>query len=240
MSDNTSNPEHNPVWGDPFQTVLDHLEENGIRYFCKREERRISFTMDSGTALMKCVFFFDKTGDVFQIRIKYPILVKEKFRPVAMEFLTRANFGLVIGSFETDLKDGEILFHSSYLMHEGRLEEKTIARLFCTSLGTADRYFPSLMRVLFAGETPAEAVDLAELDKFESLKIPVNPKSKPRSRRTNPLSKKSPRIPKPEDDHLTLETPTQDAPPPTPPTPRTEEQNGHEGDNKEGGGHDAA
>ncbi len=31
-------------------------------------------------------------------------------------------------------------------------------------MGTADRYFPALMRTLVGGETPADAIFLAELD----------------------------------------------------------------------------
>jgi len=128
--------------GRPFQALIDHFDANGIRYSTNREERRAWFTMNSGSALQKCSFRFDKTGDVLQIYIQYPVLVKEKFRPAAMEFITRANYGLVIGNFEMDAKDGEIRYHASHLMEENILTEETIRRLFWTAMGTADRYFP--------------------------------------------------------------------------------------------------
>ena len=72
MSDDHSNPneDHNPIYGDPFQVLLDHFEAHKIRYSSKRLERRAWFTMNSGHALQKCIFRFDKTGDVLQIFIQ--------------------------------------------------------------------------------------------------------------------------------------------------------------------------
>lgn len=237
MSDDT----HNPIFGDPFDALIAHFETHGIRYSSKREERRAWFTMNSGSALQKCTFFFDKKGHVLQIRIQYPVLVKEKFRPAAMEFITRANYGLVIGNFEMDCTDGEVRYHISHLMEEGRLEDETIKRLFTTGMGTADRYFPALMRVLFAGETPEDAVDLAELHKFEpeeespSKKAPA-PKAKGKAKkpaakraRKTPENTQAPTSSKPED-HPACDSPAQPTPPPIPPAPSSENQSGQDGE----------
>jgi hypothetical protein len=245
---------HNPIYGDPIVALIAHFEAHDIQYSCKREERRAWFTMNSGSALQKCSFRFDKTGDVLQILIQYPLMVKEKFRPAAMEFITRANYGLVIGNFEMDCNDGEVRYHVSHLMEHGRLEDETIQRLFGTGMGTADRYFPALMRVLFAGETPSEAVDLAELHKFEgedrpskkapAAKAPGTPSSpkKPRAKR----ARKAPPAPpsgssaKSQDDHPTPDSTSQATPPPIPPSPHAEGQDGRPGIEGEGGDRKAA
>jgi hypothetical protein len=44
------------------------------------------------------------------------------------------------------------------------LEDEVIRRIIGSALSTADRYFPAYMRVLFGGDTPEDAVFLAELD----------------------------------------------------------------------------
>ena len=239
-----SDDNHNPIYGDPFDVLIAHFETNGIRFSSNREKRRAWFTMNSGSALQKCTFGFDRTGDVLQIRIQYPVLAKEKFRPLAMEFITRANYGLVIGNFEMDLKDGEIRYHTSHLMKEGQLDDETIQRLFSTAMGTADRYFPALMRVLFAGETPEDAVDLAELHKFETEEVAApkhvptrqskgKSKSPKRSRAKRPSKEKAnppaTNPPKP-DDHPSCDSPAQDTPPQIPPAPRSEDQSGQDGE----------
>ena len=68
----------------------------------------------------------------------------------------------------------------------GALEDKLIGGLFLTCMATSDRYFPALMRVMFGGSTPADAVYLSELDvhsaAIESGAASSAPaKSKPRS-----------------------------------------------------------
>jgi hypothetical protein len=228
-----SEDNHTPAHGDPFQVLLDHFEENGIKYSSSREKRRAWFTMNSGSALQKCTFGFDRTGDVLQIRIQYPVLAKEKFRPLANEFITRANYGLVIGNFEMDVKDGEIRYHVSHLMEDGRLTDESIRRLFGTAMGTADRYFPALMRVLFAGETPIEAIDLAELHKFD-VEEPAKPKTLgSKIKGTSPSSKtprakrhRKSRSSKQNAEQSTLDLPSKN-PPPAPPA-HPQDQSGDE------------
>jgi hypothetical protein len=246
MSDNTPDNESNSIWGDPFQALIDHFEAHGIRYSSKREERRAWFTMNSGSALQKCSFRFDKTGDVLQIFIQYPVMVKERFRPAAMEFITLANYGLVIGNFEMDAKDGEIRYHVSHLMEENILTDETIRRLFATAMGTADRYFPALMRVLFAGETPEDAVDLAELDKFadesSTSKKPTSGQRSSTGKADKKTRSKRPRKPsskthrggesKPQEDQPTSDSPAQSTPPPILPAPTSEAQGETQGGNE--------
>jgi hypothetical protein len=221
-----SEDNHTPAYGDPFQVLIDHFDENGIKYSSNREKRRAWFTMNSGSALQKCTFGFDRTGDVLQIRIQYPVLAKDKFRPLANEFITRANYGLVIGNFEMDVKDGEIRYHVSHLMEDGRLTDETIRRLFGTAMGTADRYFPALMRVLFAGETPEDAVDLAELDKFAE-EIRAKGKSDVKKAKGESPSAKKPRAkraPKRPESNQPSAQPTLDFTPPPPPAPNSQDQ----------------
>ena len=142
-----------------------------------------------------------------------------------------------------DCKDGEVRYHVSHLMEDGKLEDATIQSLFGTAMGTADRYFPALMRVLFAGETPAEAIDLAELHKFESedqsskkapgAKASSTPSAprKPRAKRSRKAPPVTPAesLPKPQDEHSAPDTPSQGTPPHIPPSPHAEGQDSRPG-----------
>ena len=245
---NNSN-EHNPIYGDPFQALIDHFEAHDIRFSCNREERRIWFSMNSGNALQKCSFRFNTNGDVLQIHIQYPVMIQERFRPAAMEFITRANYGLVIGNFEMDCNDGEIRYHISHVMEEGRLEDQTIQHLFGTGMGTADRYVPALMRVLFAGETPSEAVDLAELHRFEEDDHPsrsateapasrapaASKKTRAKRSRKTPPTAVSGTSAKSEGDHSIPDCTSQATPSSMPPSSQTEGQESHPGNDGEGG-----
>ncbi len=80
------------------------------------------------------------------------------------EVVTRANHKLVLGRFDYDMDEGRLLFHVGHAFGERGLDDQTIGRLLATAIFTSDRYFPALMRTLVGGETPADAVYLAELD----------------------------------------------------------------------------
>ena len=97
---------------------------------------------------------------------------------------------------------GDIDLH---LIGEGRLEDEVIRRIIGSALSTADRYFPAYMRVLFGGDTPEDAVFLAELDlntqdtesEPASAESPTPPtpkasKRKPRKKRGKPSSSDTP------------------------------------------------
>lgn len=85
----------------------------------------------------------------------------EKRQAVA-EFITRANYGLIIGNFEMDFSDGEIRYKTSIDIEGGELAPQMIKSLIYANVLTMDRYFPGIMSVIYAGTDPAEAIDRVE------------------------------------------------------------------------------
>jgi hypothetical protein len=152
-------------FGTPFQSLVDHCKANELNFAIFREEKRIRLNICRRHALYTCHLRISNDDEIFQIHMNYPVLAKdEKMRPSVTEFFTRVNYGLVLGAFEVDLRDGEARYHISHLIGDGRLEDEVIRRIIGSALSTADRYFPAYMRVLFGGDTPEDAVFLAELD----------------------------------------------------------------------------
>jgi hypothetical protein len=197
MNDANTTPDQNSIYGDPYEILINHFRENELRFRHDPEKRTASLTMQSRSGvLLKCRFRFDGTGEVLQIDLQYPLMIEERFRTIVAEFLTRANRGLVVGGFQFDFEDGELIFHCSQILDEGKLTDEIIARLFRTSLTTSSRYWGGLMSVLYAGNTPRDAVDLCELYRFEDesedepqdfmapeIIPPAKPKSAPRRAR---------------------------------------------------------
>ena len=193
-------------FGTPFQALVDHCEANELSFAIFREEKRIRLNICRRHALYTCHLRISNDDEIFQIHMNYPVLAKDqKMRPSVTEFFTRVNYGLVLGAFELDLRDGEARYHISHIIGEGRLEDEVIRRIIGSALSTADRYFPAYMRVLFGGDTPEDAVFLAELDlntqetesETASAETPAPPapkasKRKPRKKRGKPGNSDSP------------------------------------------------
>lgn len=92
-----------------------------------------------------------------------PVYVPETLRAIFNEFITRANFGLIIGNFEMDLDDGETRYKTSVDL-EGRDPTPTLLRqLLYMNVTTMDKYLPGLLAVL-NGAAPLEALYQVEAD----------------------------------------------------------------------------
>jgi hypothetical protein len=85
----------------------------------------------------------------------------ERRLPVA-EFLTRANYGLIIGNFEMDMNDGEIRYKTSIDVQGDRLSTAMVDHLVRISVNMMDKYFPGITAVIEEGTDPATAIEAIE------------------------------------------------------------------------------
>lgn len=86
----------------------------------------------------------------------------EEVRPAIAEFITRANYGLRIGNFEMDYSDGEIRYKSSVDFEGFELTLALIRNTVYPAVQTMDHYLVGLMRVMYGGQTPYEAINEIE------------------------------------------------------------------------------
>ena len=91
----------------------------------------------------------------------YPLKVPENKRIAAAEYLTRANYGLFVGNFELDFRDGEVRFKTS-VDAEDVDAAPLIKRIVYTNVVMADKYFHGLMQVIYSEVEPKLAVEHAE------------------------------------------------------------------------------
>jgi len=87
-----------------------------------------------------------------------PVSVPEERRLPMAEFLTRANYGLIIGNFELDLSDGEIRYKTSIDVEEDRLSVALIRSLVYANVLTMDRYLPGIVSIICGEMSPARAI----------------------------------------------------------------------------------
>ena len=86
----------------------------------------------------------------------------EEKRPALAEYITRANFGLLIGNFEMDFSDGEIRFKTSVDIEDSTLTHKFIQNLIYMNVLMMDKYLPGIMSVIYANSKPADAIAQVE------------------------------------------------------------------------------
>lgn len=92
----------------------------------------------------------------------YPVRTPQSKLNVVAEFITRANYGMIVGNFELDYTDGEIRYKTSIDLEDVRSIKALVRHAIYANVLTMDKYFPGLMRVLYAGIEPAVAIDEVE------------------------------------------------------------------------------
>jgi len=91
-----------------------------------------------------------------------PVRADSAHRAAAAEYLTRANFGLVLGNFEMDYADGEIRYKTSIDVEGAELLPELIRHVVYANVQAMDMYLSGLILVLADGATPEQAVARAE------------------------------------------------------------------------------
>jgi hypothetical protein len=87
-----------------------------------------------------------------------PTSVPDDKRVAMAEFVARANYGLIIGNFEMDFRDGELRYKTSIDVEGDELTSPLVRSLVYANVAMMDQYLPGILAVLYGGTTPEDAI----------------------------------------------------------------------------------
>lgn len=144
-----------------------------IREFFKKakwsyQENRARSTFSGGISLkaasaISSIRFYLTIRD--QILISYAVIPQKAIRNISsvLEFLARANYGLVLGNFEIDMDDGEIRY--KHCIHAAGLKEDigpAIEELLFLPCNMIEKYGEGLLAVIYGGQSAKDAIEAIE------------------------------------------------------------------------------
>jgi hypothetical protein len=167
MSDNNNMPEENAPEENAnsafaLQTLERFLEEDGWHPTPLNDRPIFRMRFAGKNTELVCYAQINMDLEQFLFYVVSPIKVPEELRMSVAEYLTKANYGLRIGNFEMDYADGEVRYKSSLDFEDVELNDPLIRHAIYPALHTMDRYFPGLMRVVYGGRSPTEAIQEIE------------------------------------------------------------------------------
>ncbi len=157
-----------PPESDPTQALLAvvkrFLAANGWP-FDQHPERPILHIPFQGTHARWTTYAqiraFDHIAQVLFYSVM-PFTVPAEKRLAVAEFITRANYGLILGNFELDFNDGEVRYKTSVEVTGGELADYLLRPLLYTNVLMMDKYLPGILAVVYGDVSPAEAVAQVE------------------------------------------------------------------------------
>jgi len=141
-----------------FETLVQHLDEQDIRYQANSEIKSICADFRGEVGTYRLIASVDDDRDLFDVYAYSPVRVPEGARPSIAETLTRANYGLRLGKFEMDCDDGEVRFQLAHVFPDGVLAEEIISRSFSLAMTMLDRYLSAVLSVIYGNEHPKDAI----------------------------------------------------------------------------------
>ena len=160
MDDHTTATDHRP----PFEVLLDYCRDNRIAYRSNVEMKLVAFSVNGADALYELGLQVTPNDQILQVTLEIPVAAAhQEMRSMVAEVAARANYRLLFGHFDLDMDNGRLRYRVGHVIGSAALSNETIMALIGMALEMADRYFPALMTVMFAGHIPSDAVYLSEL-----------------------------------------------------------------------------
>jgi hypothetical protein len=122
-----------------------------------------SLAIEGEVAMWRCFAEVIEEDALFIFYSVAPIEIPVKKRRLASEYLTRANFGLVYGSFELDFESGLVRGKTSIDVEDDRLSYELFRPVVWANVFMMERYLPGLQAVVLEVATPEDAIQAAEL-----------------------------------------------------------------------------
>ena len=139
------------------------FDEDNWRYQFDEEDGIFSGGITIGGMLKSVKFFINvKSVNVVNCTI-LNISTIEKNRPAVAEFIARANYGMSLGCFEMDFRDGEVRFRLS--ASQADFEDdytETMKLLMLFPCQVLQKYGEGLLGVMFGLKNPAKAIEEIE------------------------------------------------------------------------------
>jgi len=154
--------------GQIYDTIKAYFDEDDWTYteLDERPVLRMACRSDNGS----WVCFAQAREEMNQF-VFYSVLeqnVPEDRRLAVAEFLTRANYNMIIGNFELDFSDGEVRYKSAVDVEDVGITTNTVRNVVRPNLMTFDRYLRGVISVAFGNVDPLAAIDQSEGNSSEA------------------------------------------------------------------------
>ncbi len=147
-------PSNSPI----FQAIINLFTENNW-YFNQIEEQPVLYlTFPGKNGQYDCYAQAREEQQQFIFYSVCPTKVPKPKRRAVGEFLSRANYGTVVGNFELDFNDGEIRYKTHSDLKYNFLVSEAIKELVYTNVMMMDLYLPGITSVISGKVSPEAAI----------------------------------------------------------------------------------
>ena len=147
---------------DYSNAICKYLTDHDWKYDFDEEIGVIKCSMSSKSKFQSYKLRFICRKDTFSLRIILPLTASEDVKMNIAEFITKANYRLIIGSFTMDFNDGEIGFEAYHCCADTIPTAEQIEQIMVTSVLTVEGHANAILMLLFGVTTVEQAIATTE------------------------------------------------------------------------------
>ena len=145
-----------------FQTVVNFFTQDDWSFIRIQGDSALRLFYEGKNGQWNCYTQARETQQQFLFYSICPLQIPEAKRSEMAEFITRANYGLIIGNFELDFSDGEVRYKTAIDVEDEELSKETIKKLVHTNVAIMDTYLPGIIDVIENNISPDKAISTIE------------------------------------------------------------------------------
>jgi len=167
MTDNGNGKDDPTTYGPIFQKVVEFFKDDGWPFEQLEDEEILRLEYEDENSKWRCFAHVIEESQRFVFLSSLANFVPKLMRLEASEYLTRANFGMEVGSFEMDFSDGTVRYRTSVDVEGGELTSVMIKNMVYLNIAVMDQYLPGLKKVVRDGMEPEKAIEEVEAQDSE-------------------------------------------------------------------------
>ena len=142
--------------GHLIDAFRDFYDDNDWSYDKDNPMLQMGFTLES--CVVQCYVIEREQQDQITFYVVLPVMAAEDRRGAVAEAIARANYGMILGNFELDFRDGEVRYKTAIDVSGSTMSASMVQAMVFAGLGTMDRYFPALQAVMAGAKTAEQAI----------------------------------------------------------------------------------
>lgn len=153
---------------DEAANPLDRVERIAETYqwtFSRTSSREVTMEVSGGWSDMTVSINWRDEFEILHVAVNLDMKVPPARRDEVTRLMARINEQLLSGHFDLWHADGSLLFRNSLLLAgQAEANDAQCEALIHLAVETAERYFPAVQFVVWAGQNAAEALEAAMID----------------------------------------------------------------------------
>lgn len=147
---------------------LDRVERIAEAYqwaFARTNAAEVTMTVEGGWSDMSVSLNWRDEFELLHVAVNLDMKVPAPRRDEAAKLLARINEQLLVGHLDLWHGDGSIVFRNSLILSGGaEANDQQCETLIQFAVETCERYFPAIQFVVWAGQSPEEALAAAMIE----------------------------------------------------------------------------